>query len=231
MRRDRLLTPLQEPEQSLQAPQSENAQSMVGSQLMSALQNSTSRSLPAAGVPHSVAICATLRVRNVTPPPQVCEQGDQPVQSDHLPSTHLTSLHGSVLQASISSLSWTSQALPPSLGATAICLSLLRWPPPQLELQLPHSDQPPQAQSVFSHCGLSRQAAASDRAAWQPRPSGFLLRSTLRYRRFWPTPQVVEHLSQAVQSPSSQSSMLQGMALQPRVCMISVGHASPPLAA
>mmetsp|Transcript_125524 Transcript_125524/g.390747 ORF Transcript_125524/g.390747 Transcript_125524/m.390747 type:complete len:232 (+) Transcript_125524:844-1539(+) len=231
MRRERRLMPLQEFEQALQVPQSEKLQSMVGSHVTLALQMATSRSLPAAGVPHSVAITSTFRVLNEVPPPHVCEHGDQASHSDHLPSMHAAALQGAVAQACTSSRSCTLQALPPSFGATAMCRSRERMPPPQLQLQEPHSDHSPQAQSVTLHCGFSLQGTSSERLAAQPTPPGFLFRITVRSRRFCPAPQEVVQAAQVDQSLSSQSSTLQGMALQPRVAMSSAGHSAPPLAA
>mmetsp|Transcript_51455 Transcript_51455/g.164756 ORF Transcript_51455/g.164756 Transcript_51455/m.164756 type:complete len:232 (-) Transcript_51455:944-1639(-) len=231
MRRERRLVPLQVAEQALQPPQSVKVQSTAASQLSSTLQNAVSRSLPDAGAPHSDADVATFRVRKVTPPPQLLEQGDHSDHSDQAPSTHLGSLQACVLQGATSSRSRSWQGSPPPRGDFLMLRSLVRWPPPQEQLQLLHSVHSFHSQSCLGQARFSWQGTACDRAARQPRPPALRLWSTMRMRFFWPAPQLVEQVSQLDQSESSQSLALQGAAAQPRVCMSSAGQSRPPLAA
>mmetsp|Transcript_41859 Transcript_41859/g.119444 ORF Transcript_41859/g.119444 Transcript_41859/m.119444 type:complete len:286 (+) Transcript_41859:974-1831(+) len=227
MRLERCARPLHVWEQALQAPQSVKRQSSVGSQGTSAAQNCVSLDGPATGAPHSLAILATWRLRKVVPPPQDLEQGDQPSQSLHAPSSHVGTKHGCVLHGCTSSLSCTLQSFPPCVGILAMCRSRVCWPPSHEAEQALQASQRPHWQSSLGH-GACMQAVSCVSSRLQPAPPGLLVCRTLRWRQRWPWLQEAEQLDHSCQSVTWQSWTLHCSLLQPTVWIRSPGQGSPP---
>mmetsp|Transcript_26196 Transcript_26196/g.66775 ORF Transcript_26196/g.66775 Transcript_26196/m.66775 type:complete len:297 (+) Transcript_26196:1322-2212(+) len=167
--RERRLMPSHRAEHGVQSCHDVNWQSMAGVQPTPALHFLCSVESPTAGTPQSLASTLTLRMRQVSPPSHVAEQGSQSSHSSHWPLTHTFSWQVWKLHASISSLSLASHGLQPGFGAWMMCRSRERWPPPHFWLQWLHMPHWPHLQSTHSHASISH-GLASFRATLQPRP-------------------------------------------------------------
>mmetsp|Transcript_78633 Transcript_78633/g.202524 ORF Transcript_78633/g.202524 Transcript_78633/m.202524 type:complete len:268 (-) Transcript_78633:2844-3647(-) len=192
------------------------------------LQNATSRSMPSAGLPHSLAISLTSRVRKVWPPPQEAEHGAQAVQFAQAPSLHSLLSHDCVLQGLISSMSSAGQVLPPPTGALGTSRTRTLFPPPQCFEQSPHSFQLPHSQSLTSQGLTSSHCRVSPRLVSQPWPARLRSESTSRTRCWKLAPQVAEQAVQFDHSETWQLCGVQLIVLQPWVWIRSAGQSLPP---
>mmetsp|Transcript_38188 Transcript_38188/g.83223 ORF Transcript_38188/g.83223 Transcript_38188/m.83223 type:complete len:545 (+) Transcript_38188:614-2248(+) len=220
--------PVQEAEQALHSFHWLKMQSRGSSQWMSTAQNFVSRSLPSGSLPHSLAIFAILRFRNMVPPAQVTEHDDHCSQSPQAPSVHFWEqsprLHGSTI-----SFSNAWQGTPPAVATVSISRFRERMPPSQWALQWLHSFHWPHSQSRGGQSGFSPHSFVCPSSKKQPAPPALRKVTTSRWRDCMLGPQVFEHALHSPQPETRQSRTSQGMTLQPLVSMRSGGHSLPPV--
>jgi hypothetical protein len=172
-----------------------------------------------------------VRERDWMPLPHPRVQADQSLHSDTAQLTSLAPVRGHgghVVSLHVFSSEWFGgHAAPPWFALTETLRVRVWTPPPQFTVHMPHSDQSLMTQST-GQSEMSEQVPWSSRGG-QVAPLHDISVVTVRARVLTPTPHVFEHVDQAAQSDTWQSTG-QHPLLHVRVS-VRTGHAAPLLAA